>query len=101
MSHKTVRYIHGILHKALADAQRKGSVIRNVASLADAPKLSASKKREMRVWTAVELRDFLLGVASELLHPAPRSDAVEPAFPHHLPGPVSRRRSSGGCGRDG
>jgi integrase len=70
LSHKTVRYIHGILHKALADAQRKGSVIRNVATLADAPKLSSSKKREMRVWTAVELRDFLIGVASERLHPA-------------------------------
>src|SRR5438093_7728175 len=59
LSHKTVRYIHGILHKALADAQRKGSVIRNVAALADAPKLSASKKRGMRVWTAAELRVFL------------------------------------------
>jgi integrase len=70
LSHKTVRYIHGILHKALADAQRKGSVIRNVAALADAPKLSASKKREMRVWTAAELRGFLEGIAGERLHPA-------------------------------
>ena len=70
LSHKTVRYIHGILHKALADAQRKGSVIRNVAALADTPKLSASKKREMRVWTAAELRVFLDGIAGERLHPA-------------------------------
>ena len=70
LSHKTVRYIHGILHKALADAQRKGSVIRNVAVLADAPKLSSSKKREMRVWTAAELRDFLLGIAKERPYPA-------------------------------
>ena len=70
LSHKTVRYIHGILHKALADAQRKGSVIRNVAALADAPKLSASKKREMRVWTAGQLREFLEGIAGDRLHPA-------------------------------
>lgn len=63
LSHKTVRYIHGILHKALADAHRKGTVLRNVAALADPPKLSSSKKREMRVWTASELREFLAGVA--------------------------------------
>lgn len=67
---KTVRYIHGILHKALADAQRKGTVLRNVAALADAPKLSSSKKRELRVWNAGELRDFLLGVAGERAHAA-------------------------------
>jgi integrase len=70
LSHKMVRNIHGIIHKALADAQRKGSVLRNVAALADAPKLSASKKREMRVWNAGELRDFLLGVADERVHAA-------------------------------
>lgn len=70
LSHKTVRYIHGILHKALADAQRKGTVLRNVAALADTPKLSSSKKREMRVWNAGELRDFLLGVADERAYAA-------------------------------
>lgn len=30
-------HAHGILHKALADAQRKGTVLRNVAALADVP----------------------------------------------------------------
>ena len=65
-----MRYIHGILHKALADAQRKGTVLRNVAALADPPKLSSSKKREMRVWNAGELRDFLLGVGGERAHAA-------------------------------
>lgn len=33
LRHKTVRYIHGILHKVLADAQRKGTILRNVAVL--------------------------------------------------------------------
>lgn len=70
LSHKTVRYIHGILHKALADAQRKGTLIRNVAALADAPKLSSAKKREMRVWTAGELRAFLVGIEKDRSHPA-------------------------------
>jgi integrase len=70
LSNKTVRYVHGILHKALADAQRKGTVLRNVAALADAPKLSSSKKREARVWNAGELRAFLLGVGDERAHAA-------------------------------
>lgn len=70
LSHKTVRYIHGILHKALADAHRKGTVLRNAADLADPPKLSSSKKREMRVWTAGQLREFLVGIAGDRHHAA-------------------------------
>lgn len=59
LSAKTVRYIHGILRKALGDAQRKGTVARNVADQADPPKLSSKPRREMRVWSAPELRRFL------------------------------------------
>ena len=59
LSKKSVRHVHAIIHKALADAQRKGTVIRNVASLADAPKLSAAKRKEMKVWTHDELARFL------------------------------------------
>lgn len=70
LSIKTVRYIHTIVRKALADAQRKGTVLRNVADLADPPKLSAAPKREMRAWTAEELRAFLDETESQRLHPA-------------------------------
>jgi integrase len=56
---KTVRIIHGILRKALADAQRKGTVTRNVADLADPPKVRLGGSREMTAWAADELRDFL------------------------------------------
>lgn len=56
---KTVRIIHGIIRKALADALRKGTVTRNVADLADAPKVRVGGSREMTVWTAEELRSFL------------------------------------------
>ena len=59
LSIKTVRNIHVMLHKALADAQRKGIVFRNAATMADAPKLSSQKRPEMKVWTAEELRRFL------------------------------------------
>lgn len=55
---KTVRLVHAVIHKALADANRKGSVARNVADLADAPKISASARPKMKVWNAEELRRF-------------------------------------------
>jgi len=70
LSIKTVRYIHTMIRKALADAHRKGSVLRNVADLADPPKLSAAPKREMCVWTAEELRTFLTQIEGHRLHPA-------------------------------
>jgi integrase len=70
LSAKTVRYIHGILRKALADAQPKGTVARNVADLADPPKVSARSKREMRVWCSEELRRFLELVEDHQLYVA-------------------------------
>ena len=59
---KTVRIIHGIIRKALADAQRKGTVTRNVADLADPPKVRLGGSREMTVWSADELREFLASI---------------------------------------
>jgi integrase len=58
LSAKTVRLVHAVVHKALADATRKGSVIRNVADLADPPKISSSARPKMEVWNAAELRRF-------------------------------------------
>ncbi|MGQ0744931.1 MAG: tyrosine-type recombinase/integrase [Acidimicrobiales bacterium] len=59
LSVKTVRLVHLVLHKALKDALRKGSVLRNVATVADPPKLGSAKRREIKVWTADQLRTFL------------------------------------------
>lgn len=70
LSPKTVRYIHSIIRKALADAARKGTVVRNVADLADPPKLSAGPRRQMTVWTADQLRAFLEHIESHDLYPA-------------------------------
>jgi len=67
---KTIHSIHQMLHKALADAERKGSVVRNVAALADPPKLSSAKKRAMRVWDAEQLRQFLDSIEQHRLYPA-------------------------------
>ena len=46
----TERIIHGIIRQALADAPGKGSVTRNVADLADPPKVRLGGSRTMTVW---------------------------------------------------
>jgi integrase len=65
LSPKAVRNVHGMLHKALADACRKGNLQRNVADLADPPKPGHSSA--MRVWTAEQLRQFLTEIADHPL----------------------------------
>jgi integrase len=67
---KTIHLIHEMLHKALADAERKGSIVRNVADLADPPKLSSAKKQAMNVWDADQLRQFLDSIKQHRLHAA-------------------------------
>jgi integrase len=60
LSPKTVRNMHVVIHSALADAVRKRAITRNVATLADPPKLKRGKKpTEIRYWTAEQLRAFL------------------------------------------
>ncbi|PLS75753.1 MAG: hypothetical protein CYG61_05460 [Actinobacteria bacterium] len=67
---KTVRSTHLVIHKALSDAHRKGTVVRNVAAPADPPKLSAAKRPDMKVWTADQLRRFLDAVRDTRTVPA-------------------------------
>ncbi len=55
---KSVLEVHVILRKALADATRKGLVVRNVADGAEAPK-RRRPKRVVRAWTAQQLQAFL------------------------------------------
>ena len=59
-----------MLRKALADACRKGTVVRNVADLADPPKPSAYGNKEMRIWNAAQLRQFLEEIDDHRLAPA-------------------------------
>lgn len=62
LSAKTVRNIHGMLHKALADAIRWGRAVRNAADAADQPRKSTP---EMKVWTPEEMRSFLEHVCDD------------------------------------
>jgi integrase len=64
LSPKTIRNIHGTLHKALDDAVRWGRIARNPAAQADPPKAVSP---EMRIWTAEQLRGFLDHVQGDRL----------------------------------
>lgn len=71
LSPSSVRYIHRILRKALGDAVRKGTIVRNPAALADPPKRNTKRRnREMGVWTAAQLQTFLDSVDGHRLAPA-------------------------------
>lgn len=65
----TVKHIHTALRKALGDALRWSYVSRNVAVAANPPKASDTR-REMKAWTAEELRTFLESVAEDRLYAA-------------------------------
>lgn len=67
---KTVHNIHVMLNKALGDAARKGTVVRNVVALADAPSLHARKRPEIKAWEIDQLVRFLDAIAPHRMAPA-------------------------------
>ena len=56
---KTVRYIHTIIHKVLADASDAGVVARNPAERAKPPRPEATLANQLMVWKPSELHRFL------------------------------------------
>lgn len=66
LSPRSVRYIHAIIHRALRDALRWTRIARNPAQAAEPP-LVRSSQAGMKVWTAPELRRFLIHVADDRL----------------------------------
>jgi integrase len=70
LSPKTVRYIHTIVHKALADAVDDGVLVSNPAQRAKAPKPGrAQATRELRFWEPHQLARFLRHVRGAPLEP--------------------------------
>ena len=58
LSPKTVRYIHTIVHKALADAVDAGVLATNVAERAKPPRPRAAAPAEIMFWEPAELRSL-------------------------------------------
>lgn len=67
LSPKTVANVHGLLHKALEDAVKRGKVPRNVADAVEAPRASRSRPQ---VWSPDQLRRFLVHVRSDRVYAA-------------------------------
>jgi integrase len=63
LSPRTVRYVHTILGKALADAERQSLIARNVARQASPPSATAARAPEATVWSPEQTRQFLGRVA--------------------------------------
>jgi integrase len=74
LSPKTVRHIHGIIHKALKDTAKRGYVPRNGADLADLPERAAGAEAqaptEPQVWSPEQISAFLAGVAGDRMFAA-------------------------------
>jgi integrase len=67
LSTGTVRYVHAVIHRALRDAVRWEKIMRNVADLADPPRLTTP---EMKTWTGEQVRTFLDSVSDDRLQAA-------------------------------
>jgi integrase len=61
---KTVRHVHTMLHKALADAVKWGRVSKNPADLGEPPRPATP---EMKVWDTEQLRRFVEAVKDDRL----------------------------------
>ena len=59
LSPRTVRYVHGILRKALADAVAWRYLAHNPCDGAIPPSAAAAKAPEMKTWSGEQLREFL------------------------------------------
>lgn len=73
---KTVRYIHTIVHKALADALDAGILGVNLAERAKPPRPSRTRTQTIECWEADELSAFLRSVEGTRLEPAWRLAAM-------------------------
>jgi integrase len=67
LSPRTVRYVHGVLRHALADAVRWNRLARNPADLAAPPSAKVARAPKPTTWTAEELRAFLDSVRDDRL----------------------------------
>lgn len=66
LSPRSVRLVHTILSKAFSDGMRRGTLAKNPASRATAPK---QRRREFMTWTAPQLRRFLESSKEDRLYP--------------------------------
>jgi integrase len=59
LSALTIRHVHATLHRALKDAVRWERLMRNPIDAADPPRISGDGTRELKTWSAEQLKAFL------------------------------------------
>ena len=67
LSPSSVRHVHVVAHRALRDAERNDLVTRNAATRATPPRIP---RKELSVWSAEQLREFLAAVEGDRLYAA-------------------------------
>ena len=69
LSPRTVHHVHVCLHRAFRDAVRWGRLPRNPVDAADPHKVAGPGSREMKTWSAEQVRAFLVATKDDRLHP--------------------------------
>ena len=69
LSPRTVHHVHTCLHRAFRDAVRWGRLFRNPVDAADPPRVAGPGSREMKTWSAVQVRAFLEATKDDRLYP--------------------------------
>lgn len=68
LSPTSVSHVHALIHKALADAVRKGLLARNIAAAASPPKPPKPGERHYTIWSRDQLGIFLRSVEDDRLY---------------------------------
>jgi len=69
LSPLTIRHVHAVLHRALKDAVRWERLMRNPIAAADPPSLRGDGTKELKTWSAAQLKAFLDAIREERLSP--------------------------------
>ena len=69
LSPRTVHHVHVCLHRAFRDAVRWGRLFRNPVDAADPPRVAGPGSREMKTWSAAQVRAFLGATKDDRLYP--------------------------------
>ena len=67
LSALTIRHVHAVLHRALKDAVRWKHLTRSSIEAADPPRIKGDGTRELKTWSAAQVKAFLEETRQERL----------------------------------
>jgi hypothetical protein len=66
----TIRHVHACLHRALKDAVRWEQITRNPIEAADPPRVNGDGTKQLKTWSAEQLKAFLESARDDPLLPS-------------------------------